>query len=342
MMNAYKNSMLLWTVAGAGLLFSSWLGRRDQRYDFSGKTVLITGGSRGLGLLLASGFAHAGANVAICARDQATLQSAKDKLNAQGYEVLTVPCDVSKPERIAELIQTVNHHYGPIDVLVNNAGTITVGPMEVMTLADYQEAMDLHFWAPLHTTLAVLPGMRRKGEGRIVNIASIGGRISTPHLLPYSASKFALVGLSEGLHGELAKDGVLVTTVSPGLLRTGSPRNASFKGHHREEYAWFSIGDSLPGLSMDAMAAARQILAATQRGDAELTLSLPAKLAVIFHGVFPGLTAHLLAQVSQRLPGVGGIGTKRSLGRESTSHLSPSWLTALSEQAARRYNQMMG
>lgn len=162
------------------------------------------------------------------------------------------------------------------------------------------------------------------------------------HLLPYSASKFALVGLSEGLRSELAKDGILVTTVSPGLMRTGSPRNASFKGHHRDEYAWFSIGDSLPGLSISAGRAARQILAATQRGDAELTLFLPAKLAVHFHAAFPELTAQMLASVNRLLPEAGDRGTTRTLGRASTSRLSPSWLTTLNEQAAQKYNQMMG
>jgi short-subunit dehydrogenase len=239
-------------------------------------------------------------------------------------------------------MRAVKRRYGPIDVLVNNAGTITVGPMEVMTLADYEQAMNLHFWAPLHMMLAVLPEMRQRGEGRIVNIASIGGRLSVPHLLPYSASKFALVGLSEGVHSELVKDGILVTTVSPGLMRTGSPRNATFKGRHRDEYAWFSISDSLPGLSISAERAARQIREAMQRGDAELTLSLPAKLAVRFHTAFPELTARTLAITDRLLPGAGGIGTDRVRGRASTSRLSPSWLTTLNEQAAQQYNQMMG
>lgn len=256
-MNNQNNSMLLLAAVGAGLTFTSWLDRRVQRYDFRDKTVLITGGSRGLGFVRASEF-RAGAKVAICARDQVALTRARAKLNAQGNEVVTVPCDLTNPECVTDVVRAVNRRCGPIDVLVNNPGTITVGPMEVMTLADYEEAMNLHFWAPLRMTLAILPDMRQRGEGRIVNIASVGGRLSVPHLLPYSASKFALVGLSEGLRSELAKDGVLVTTVSPGLMRTGSPRNASFKGRHRDEYAWFSLGDSLPGLSISAERAARQ------------------------------------------------------------------------------------
>src|SRR5207302_995684 len=148
------------------------------------------------------------------------------------------------------MVDEVLDRFGRLHVLINNAGVIQVGPMEEMTLADYEDTMQTHFWAPLFTTLSVLPALRRQGEGRIVNISSIGGKIAVPHLLPYSASKFALTGFSEGLRAELLKDGIYVTTVCPGLMRTGSPRNADFKGQHRAEYAWFSISDSLPFFSM--------------------------------------------------------------------------------------------
>jgi short-subunit dehydrogenase len=227
-----------------------------------------------------------------------------------------------------------------VDVLVNNAGVIEVGPMEVMTVEDYEEAMRTHFWGPLYATLAVLPGMRLRGQGRIVNISSIGGKLAPPHLLPYAASKFALTGLSEGLRAELKKDGIYVTTVCPGLMRTGSPINATFKGQNRAEYAWFSISDALPLASMAAERAARQIVRACRRGDAEVILSLPAKLAAKFHGLFPGLTSDLMGLIHRLLPSPGGIGTQRALGHESTSEASPSWLTALGERAAERNNEL--
>jgi len=230
-------------------------------------------------------------------------------------------------------------HYGGVDVLINNAGVIQVGPVEVMTLADYEEAMKTHFWGPLYATLAVLPSMRRRGRGRIVNISSIGGKIGVPHLVPYSASKFALVGLSEGLRAELAKDGIVVTTVCPGLMRTGSPRNATFKGQHRAEYAWFSISDASPVASMQAERAARQIIAATRRGDAEVILSLQAILAVKFHQLFPELSADVWGLINRPLPAAGRIGQKRAKGNDSQSELSPSWLTALGDRAAERNNE---
>jgi short-subunit dehydrogenase len=336
-----NSNTLLVAAAGVGALFAARsLARRRSGYELRGKTVLITGGSRGLGLVMAREFAGEGARLAICARDETELERARADLAKHGARVLAVPCDVTDRAQVNEMMSIVRDHYGKIDVLVNNAGVIQVGPVEVMTLEDYEEAMRVHFWGPLYTTLAVLPEMRRRRDGRIVNISSIGGKISVPHLVPYSASKFALVGLSEGLRAELQKDGVVVTTVCPGLMRTGSPRNATFKGQHRAEYAWFSISDALPVMAMQAERAARQIIEACKRGDAEIVLSIQAQLAVKFHGLFPGLTADLLGLVNRLLPGPGGIGRKRAKGKDSQSELSPSWLTMLNEQAAERNNEI--
>ncbi len=328
-------------AAGVGALFAASAAVKWWRsYDLRGKTVLITGGSRGLGLVMAREFAREGARLVICARDPAELERARVDLSSRGANVLAVPCNVTDRWQVNEMVIMARKRFGQIDVLVNNAGVIEVGPIEVMTLEDYEEAMNTHFWGPLYTTLTVLPEMRRRRDGRIVNITSIGGKISVPHLVPYSASKFALVGLSEGLRAELAKDNVVVTTVCPGLMRTGSPCNATFKGQHRAEYAWFSISDALPVTSIKAERAARQIISACKRGDAEVVLSIQAQLAVRFHGLFPGLTADLLGLVNRLLPGPGGIGAKRAKGKESRSPLSPSLLTALNEAAARRNNEI--
>ncbi len=335
-----KNSLML-AVAGAGALLAARAAvQRWREYDLRGKVVLITGGSRGLGLVMAREFAREGAKIAICARSLEELERARTDLSQSGARVLAVPCDVTDRSQVNEMVDVVRDHFGRIDVLVNNAGVIQVGPIEVMTVEDYEEAMKTHFWGPLYTSLAVLPDMRKRRTGRIVNISSIGGKISVPHLVPYSASKFALVGLSEGLRAELQKDGVVVTTVCPGLMRTGSPRNAYFKGQHRAEYAWFSISDALPVTAMKAERAARQIISACKRGEAEITLSVQAQIAVRFHGLFPGLTADMLGLVNRLLPGPGGIGRLRAKGKDSHSAISPSWLTALNEMAARRNNEM--
>ena len=327
-------------VAGGALLLKSALSQFFE-YNLKNKTVLITGGSRGLGLVMAREFAREGARLALCARHEEELERARADLETSGAEVMVVPCDVRNTNEVNNMVAAVNDQFGHIDVLVNNAGVIQVGPIEVMTHEDFELAMQAHFWGPLNTILAVLPSMRQRKEGRIVNISSIGGKVSVPHLVPYSASKFALVGLSKGLRAELMKDGIVVTTVCPGLMRTGSPRNADFKGQHRFEYAWFSISDALPLLTVSAENAARQIVRACKRGQAELVISVPAKVAVKFDALFPAVMSQLLAVANQILPEPGGVGTQRVKGRDSTSSWSPSWLTTLNEEAAVRNNEVL-
>ncbi|MGV3723611.1 MAG: SDR family NAD(P)-dependent oxidoreductase [Actinomycetota bacterium] len=325
------------TVGAALALRAIW--NRAREYQLCGKTVLITGGSRGLGLVLAREFAAEGANLVICARDAEALERARAELAAAGAQVLTAPCDVTDRKQVAELVAAARQRFGAIDVLVNNAGLIQVGPLEAQTLEDFEASINLHFWAPLYTTLAVLPEMQARREGRIVNIASIGGKISTPHLLPYCCGKFALVGLSEGLRAELAKDNVRVTTVTPGLMRTGSPLQASFKGKHREEYAWFSISDSLPMTSISAERAARQILAACKRGEAELAISWLAQFAIPLYGMFPGPGADLLGVLNRLLPSAEGTGTRSFKGFESETPMARK-LAASSYAAAQRNNEL--
>jgi NAD(P)-dependent dehydrogenase (short-subunit alcohol dehydrogenase family) len=334
--NSSRFSLGALAAAGIGAVMGLKALRRE-RVSFQGKTVLVTGGSRGLGFILARLFLEEGARVAITAREHHTLERARSELAHLGGEVLTVTCDVRDQVQVEAMVEHVHERFGAVDVLVNNAGVIQAGPLESMTLEDFREAMDTHYWASLYTTLAVLQEMKRRGEGRIVNISSIGGRVAIPHLLPYSASKFALVGLSDGLRAELAQDGISVTTVCPGLMRTGSPPNAFFKGDHEAEYAWFFLSDSLPGLSLNAERAARKILEACRRGDAEILVGLPAKLGVLARTLAPNLTASLLAFTNRRLP--QNSNTDRIRGRDSETPLTRSWVTELSRRAAARNNE---
>lgn len=327
-------------LIGAGVALFAARKLREHRYDLKGKNVLITGGSRGLGLALARGFGDAGARPIICGRDADSLQRAADSLASTGVTVFAITCDVTDQAAVRLMLDQVRRRCGPIDILVNNAGVIEVGPAETMAIADYEEAMATNFWGMLYPTLGVLPEMRARRAGRVVNITSIGGKLGIPHLLPYSASKFAAVGFSEGLRTEVSSDGIKVVTVCPGLMRTGSPRNAIFRGRHRAEYAWFSISDALPGLSISAEHAARRIVAACRRGDAEVLFPITARAAALANALAPGLTARVLSVVDRLLPGPeGGAGGRRK-GSESESSLSPSWLTTLGDRAAREYNQV--
>jgi NAD(P)-dependent dehydrogenase (short-subunit alcohol dehydrogenase family) len=339
--NNTSDNLLYAALAGIGIVAAATAAVRwSRRFDFRGKVVLITGGSRGLGIVLARQFAQQGARLAICARDPQELTRAVDDLAGRGAEVLALPCDICSHDDVARMVAEVDRHYGSVDVLVNNAGTIAVGPIETMTLADFEEAMRTHFWGPLYTTMAVLPYLRRSGGGRIVNISSIGGKIAVPHLVPYSASKFALAGFSEGLRAELQKDNIYVTSVFPGLMRTGSAENAFFKGRHREEHAWFHVSDATPGFSMSAERAARQIVCACRYGRAEIVLSLPAKVATTLHAVFPGLSTQIAGMVNEyALPAPGGIGELRARGHQSETPVTRSWVTRLSRGAAAANNE---
>jgi short-subunit dehydrogenase len=331
------------TVAGLGaatVVAARAFVRRSRRIELAGRTAIITGGSRGLGLVIARQLVDEGVHVALFARTEADLQTARSDLEGRGGIVKTVVCDVSDQQQVHECVHRAEAALGPIDLLFNVAGIIEVGPLDAMTEDDFRKSMDINCWGILHTTLAVLPGMRERGFGRIVNVASMGGKRAVPHMLPYAASKFAAVGLSNGLRAELAKDGILVSTICPSLMRTGSPRNATFKGQHRKEYAWFSIGDSLPIATMDAETAARQTIDACRHGDGEVILRGPLNIGVTLQSLFPSLTRETLALVNRLLPEMGGIGKGSAYGYESVSAWSPSVLTTLTDEAARRNNEM--
>jgi NAD(P)-dependent dehydrogenase (short-subunit alcohol dehydrogenase family) len=310
-----SSAILTLGLAAAGAVLAGY-ALRTPRYSFRGRVVLITGGSRGLGLVMARKLAAEGARLAICARTSHQVHNAREELS-RITDVLAFERDVTKKQEVARMIDDIVRAWGRVDVVINNAGVIQAAPVEEMTLDDYHLAMDVHFWAPLYTITAALP-----------------------HLLPYSASKFALVGLSEGLRAELAEDNISVTVVSPGLMRTGSPRNALFKGQHRAEYAWFAIGDSIPGLTMSAESAARQIIEACREGQSAITLSLPAQAAHFMHGLAPGWVSDVAGVVNRFLPGPGGIGKQAAAGRESQSAWAPSMATILTEQAAARNNEL--
>jgi NAD(P)-dependent dehydrogenase (short-subunit alcohol dehydrogenase family) len=276
---------------------------RDREANLRGEVALVTGGSRGLGLALSRELARQGCRLAICARDESELEAARAELEQSGAEVLAVPCDVANPTQVAAMIEAVTRHYGRIDILINNAGIIVVAPVETLTRADFERVIAVNFWGVLNPTLEVLPGMRTRGSGRIVNITSIGGKISVPHLLPYNCAKFAAVGLSEGLRAELADTGISVTTVVPGLMRTGSHLNAEFGGQQEAEYRWFALGASAPyPVAISADRAARLIVRAAKRGQAEYTYPLSAVVAARLSGLLPGVTTNALALVDRFLP----------------------------------------
>jgi NAD(P)-dependent dehydrogenase (short-subunit alcohol dehydrogenase family) len=329
---------------GAGLLTALGFGlrarrRRGRNYLFADRVALITGGSRGLGLLLAGELADRGARVAICARNSAELEEARAWLTGRGAaDVLAVPCDISDSGQVANLIARVMERFGRLDILVNNAGIIQVGPVESMTLADFDQAMAVNFRGAVDVTLAALPLLRLNRGARIANITSIGGKVAVPHLLPYDASKFALVGFSEGLRAELQREGIRVTTVVPGLMRMGSSLHATYKGNPGAEASWFMAGAALPLSAMDPARAARRIVGAIARGDATVTLSWQAKILRMLHALAPGATATLLGVVNRILPLNADTGAQE--GKDAIRGVRPAFLRRLVRREGLRTHEI--
>ena len=283
------------------LLAASGLKRALQsKINLRNKVVLITG-SRGLGLALAYEFGQRGARFALCARDAEELRRACDGLSREGIEAVPFPCDVTNRSEIEPLIESVVQRFGRLDILVNNAREIQVGPVQALQRSDFEHAMNLMFWAPVDLTFAALPQMKKQGGGHIINITSIGGRVSVPHLLPYSCAKFALVGFSTGLATELSSCGIRVLTVVPGLMRTGSYLKAKFKGAAKQEFAWFGLLGNLPGFSVSAGYAAGCIRRALETGRHVCTVSLPAKILIACEALIPDTMRSVLAGANRVL-----------------------------------------
>ena len=312
-------------------------------FDLRGKTILITGGSRGFGLALAHDFGARGAKLALCARDTEELDRACAELQAKGIDAHSIASDISEPGQASHVIERAIAELGSIDVLVNDAGQITVGSFDSFTHQDFEDAMNLMFWAPVNLTYAVLPHMTSRGSGHIVNITSIGGRVSIPHLLPYSCAKFAFVGFSTGLTTEVKAKGLNVLTVVPGLMRTGSYLQAAFKGASKEEFAWFGLLGNIPGFSVAADFAAAEVRKALEsRGDV-CTISFPAKVLIALEALAPEVTRELLTVASRYL-----------LPHSDSKHAQPGKaiypalnalfqsVTALGRLAATRLNERPG
>ena len=315
---------------------------RPPRYSFAGRVVLITGGSRGLGLVMARQLAAEGARVALMARDERELARAATTVSPASH-VLVIPGDVRVPADCVRAVASTVAHFSRLDVLINNAGIIVSAPAGCTSVDDLRATMDVHFWGMIHMTSAALPHLLVRRQARIVNICSIGGKIAVPHLAAYCASKFAQGGLSAVLAEELRGRGVTVSTVYPGLMRTGSHLNARFRGDLQREFAAFALASGLPGVSMGAERAARLILAGVRRGRAEIVVPFTVRQIARLAAMAPNLVSTLMGWVNRALP--DGSEEQRSdpLGSTPGAELRlPAPVRSaivLSERAATRNNE---
>ncbi|XXZ47598.1 SDR family NAD(P)-dependent oxidoreductase (plasmid) [Streptomyces cavourensis] len=308
-----------------------------------GPGALVTGGSRGLGLFMARHLAERGCVVTIAARDTEELERAAAELRkATGATVRAAVCDVRDRDAVRALVREVHQRDG-LDLVIANAGAIQVAPVEAVGAAEFGDAMDTMFYGALHTSLGALPYLKET-RGRLGLIGSVGGLLGVPHLLPYSCAKAAVGALAEGLHAEAAASGVSVTAIHPGLMRTGSHRQAEFGGDTAAEFGWFSTAAGAPLLSMDAERAARRIVDAVIQRRARLVLTAPAKAAQLAHGVAPGLTTRLSSVAARLLPSAAGQGALRQGAetgepRHPVAKLVRAWGSARNDRVVRRANQ---
>ncbi|EYF00793.1 SDR family NAD(P)-dependent oxidoreductase [Chondromyces apiculatus] len=353
----------MFTVLAAGVasvaIARNVIARR-RRLDLRGRVAVVTGGSRGLGLLMAEELGRLGARVALCGRDAEAVSRARVHLESLGVEVHAVACDLGVRAEAEAFVDGVVDALGRIDLVFNNAGAIGVAPVEELGVEGIEEAMRSNFWSATYVTFRALPHLKARGSaGRLVNISSIGGRIAVPHMVGYVASKFAVAGLSEALCAELAQSGIRVTTVFPGLMRTGSIYNATFGGDTEAEFAWFGVSASMPVISMNARRAAKQVVRAALDGETEVKLGVSARSASLLHGVAPGFLTRMIGIAGHFFPSAPGGNEKRGTenggtakggtatsspsgfkrGRDVRSSLPGSVAVRLSDEAARNNNE---
>jgi short-subunit dehydrogenase len=230
---------------------------------FAGKTVLVTGASRGIGLASARRFAALGAHVGLVAGNAQLLSDAAEEMDGKHH---VAAADLTDPAQCARAVQEVSEALGPIDVLVSCAGVLRRDFVEDVQPADFEQSYRLHVGAAIWLTQAVLAGMRERGYGRIVLVSSELGLIGGPSYASYCASKWAIVGLGEVLTHELAGSGVRATVLCPGDVRTDQLT---------EEHEWGLTGGVTPEKAMSPDHVARAIVRAAERGKPLVVVDKP-------------------------------------------------------------------
>ena len=237
--------------------------------NFENKVVVITGASSGIGEATAEKFAKKGANLVLVARRKEKLEQVEKNLSQYSVRTLICVCDVSDKEQVKQMSQKVIDTFSKIDILVNNAGFVIYGKIEELSIEDIESQMKTNYFGTIYCTKSFLPHFLKQNSGHIVNVASVGGSFGVPGIASYCATKFAMLGFSEGLHHELHDTNVGVTVVSPIMVRTSLFDHPSFKN-----FTKFATGISL---SADTVANAIIKASDSSRSVSYTHLTLPTK-----------------------------------------------------------------
>ena len=247
--------------------------------NFKNKVVVITGASSGIGEASAIEFAKKNANVVLVARRKEKLLQVQKKISKYTDSTLICQCDVSNKLLVKEMSDAVLDRFGRIDVLVNNAGFVIYGKVNELSTEEIIAQMETNYFGMVFCTKAFLPQMLEQHSGHIVNVASVGASFSVPGVASYCATKFAMLGFSEGLRHELAGTGVGLTVVSPIMVRTPLFDHPSF-----DNFSKFSTG-----VSLSSETVAKAIIKASNSSRLEIVVPSVARAGIWFKQTFPYL-----------------------------------------------------
>jgi short-subunit dehydrogenase len=272
--------------------------------NLHGQRILITGSSGGIGQSLAEGAVGRGARVALAARSADKLHDLASRLVAAGGDVLAVPTDVTSPEERQHLMEAVTQHFGGLDILINNAGIASFGHFVTSSEAVLRQIMEVNFFAPAELIRLAIPYLRQGQQPAIVNVSSMCGRRGLPAWPEYSASKFALCGLTEALRGEMVRFDIDILLILPGLTRSDLGKNLLRNdGRMKIEF----------DKGMTPAQTAEGILQALEKNRTETTLGWDCRWVLRVNRFLPRLVDRLLARRVKKLYGKPEIPTPKSV-----------------------------
>ena len=258
--------------------------------DFKNKVVLITGASSGIGKQTAIEFAKLGSSIILVARRKNKLEQVENELKQFNVNTLVCVCDVSKKAQVDELSKIVLQKFDSVDILVNNAGFAIYGSVSDLSINEIESQMETNYFGMIYCVKNFLPLMLKKKSGHIVNVASVGASFSVPGVSSYCATKFAMLGFSEGLKHELYGTGVGLTVVSPIMVRTPLFEHPSFTN-----FSKFSTG-----VSLSSETVAKTIIKASNSSRLEIVVPSVARAVIWFKQTFPFLINPIIGRIFRK------------------------------------------